>query len=81
MVSWELLELHLHLTSKLSDDDWVVINCTTADKASHVASGHKVRVVNSKCLQKTQHVFPRPDIRKTVVSLSSMLLEDAAYLV
>jgi hypothetical protein len=33
VVSWELLELHLHLTSKLSDDDWVMINCIAADKA------------------------------------------------
>ncbi|XP_023703193.1 uncharacterized protein LOC111862215 [Cryptotermes secundus] len=79
-VSKELIKLHLRLTQVLSAADWDLIDRTTTQKAVNIDDGATTRQCKKFInLHKTQHPPQLHDESKTVVNLSTVHLEEAAY--
>ncbi|PNF41399.1 hypothetical protein B7P43_G14428 [Cryptotermes secundus] len=79
-VSRELIKLHLLVARVLSADDWDLIDRITTQKAVNIGDQARARQCKKFInLQKTQHPPQLHENKKTVVNLSGVPLEEAAY--
>jgi hypothetical protein len=80
-MSLALLRLHLRLAGELSADDWALLDHITLERAAQVAADDKTRQCSQfQQLHRAQHPATQADYKKTVINLSSLPQEDAAYL-
>ena len=76
-ISRELLKVHLHLASVLSERDWSLFDHLTFNKATRLGEDCKTRQLKKFTrLHKTQH--PTKKTTDTVINLSDQKLEDGA---
>jgi hypothetical protein len=73
--------LYLYLAGDLSTDEWDLIDHIMTEKVSSITEDRKAKHCKRfQRLHKAQHPPLPPDNRKTVVYLSEVLLEKAAWL-
>jgi len=66
-ISWEMLEIHMHLAGALSEWDWTLIDQLSFQKASCTGKDSKTRQSNKfLCRHRAQHPVP-PASQKMVV--------------
>jgi hypothetical protein len=76
----ESLKWHLSLASTLSAEDWDLIDRITTEKVLRMADDIRARHCRKFLhLHKTQHPPGPPGNSRTVINLSEVLLEEAAY--
>jgi hypothetical protein len=64
----------------LSTDDWALLDSITFERAAQVVADDKTRKCSKfQRLHKAQHPATQADYKKTVINLSSLAVEGAAY--
>jgi len=69
-ISWEMLEIHMHLAGALSERDWILTDRLSFEKASHTGENSKTRQSNKfLCLHRAQRPV-LPASQGTVLNLA-----------